>query len=363
MLPDDGTASLGSDADHHFDEARAFWELIPCAISLWSRERSYCLLNRSAKRLINYSETDFLNRPSLWVDRIHPDDQQNFLKSQERLAKSKSPVQCDYRFFPRNADSPLWIREISTICQGKKKIAWHILSMYTEISDLKATKTSETKDNHIANAAKLLTHEFQNCVHKINMELDLAKLGLRGKVKRSDLVSTVDSMNRSLEDLRAKLVGVEEDRASQNPLAVLDNIVQKMRKELNRQRVNLHVVRRGPLPMVQGDDEQLHSAFERVFQFCGAMLKDGGNLEVEAGPKELGGQVYAEVKLTTRSVAFIEPDKQDVFQSDVGIEGGRNEFGIDLAREILSRYRGQISFQRKGSNRSQVTILIRASSK
>src|SRR6266498_3397373 len=312
MLPDDGTASLGSDADHHFDEARAFWELIPCAISLWSRERSYCLLNRSAKRLINYSETDFLNRPSLWVDRIHPDDQQNFLKSQERLAKSKSPVQCDYRFFPRNADSPLWIREISTICQGKEKIAWHILSMYTEISDLKATN-SETKDNHITNAAKL--------------------------------------------------VGVEEDRASQNPLAVLDNIVQKMRKELNRQRVNLHVVRRGPLPMVQGDDEQLHSAFERVFQFCGAMLKDGGNLEVEAGPKELGGQVYAEVKLTTRSVAFIEPDKQDVFQSDVGIEGGRNEFGIDLAREILSRYRGQISFQRKGRNRSQVTILIRASSK
>jgi hypothetical protein len=114
--------------------------------------------------------------------------------------------------------------------------------------------------------------------------------------------------------------------------------------------------------MVQGDNEELHSAFERVFEFCGAMLKDGGNLEVEAGPKELGGEVYAEVKLTTRSPAFIEPDREKVFQSYLGVESNRNELGIDLAREILSRYRGQVSFLKKSNNRGQVTILIKSSS-
>jgi hypothetical protein len=358
MLPDEGTDLLGG----HFDEVRAFWEMIPCAIALWTRERSSCLLNESAKRLINYSEVDFLNHPSFWMDRIHPDDQQNFLQAQERLAKSKSPVSCDYRFFPKNADRILWIREISTLCQAQNKTAWDTLSVYTEISDLKATRAVETKENSLADAVKRLTHEFQNCVHKINMELDLAGLGLRGKFDHTDFVNAVDSMNRSLADLRSQLIRTDERPTSQNPSTILDTIVHKMRKDLNRQRVNLRLVRRGPLPMVQGDNEELHSAFERVFEFCGAMLKDGGNLEVEAGPKEMGGQVYAEVKLTICSPALIEPGKENVFQSNLGAESNRSELGIDLAREILSRYRGQVSFRNKSNNRGQVTILIKSSS-
>jgi PAS fold len=358
MLPDERTFSLGS----HFEEAPAFWDIVPCAISLWTRERSSCLFNESAKRLIHYSEADFLNQPSFWTNRIHPDDQQNFLRAQERLAKSKSTVSCDYRFFPKNADRPLWIREISVHCQAQNKTAWDILSVYTEISDLKATKAAETKENPLADAVKLLTHEFQNCIHKINMELDLAGLGLRGKFQYTDVISAVDSMNRSLADLRSQLAKMDEGGTSQNPLTILDTIVNKMRKDLNRQRVNLRLVRRGPLPMVQGDNEELHSAFERVFEFCGAMLKDGGNLDVEAGPKEMRGQVYAEVKLTTCSPGFMEPGRRKVFQSHLAAERNRNELSIDLAREILSRYRGQVSFRKKSSNRGEVTILIKSSS-
>ena len=357
MLPNEGTGSVGG----HFDEVRVFLEMIPCAISLWTRARSYCLLNGSAKRLINYSEADFLNQPSFWIDRIHPDDQQTFLRAQERLAKSKSPVSCDYRFFPKDADRPLWIREISALCDGQSKTAWDILSVYTDISDLKATK-AENKERPLADAVKLLTHEFQNCVHKINMELDLAGLGLRGKFHDTDLVNAVDSMNRSLADLRSRLLRTDERCTSQDPLTILDTIVRKMQKDLNRQRVNLRLVRRGPVPMVQGDNEELHSAFERVFEFCRAMLKDGGNLEVEAGPKEMDGQVYAEVKLTTHSSALIEPATEKVFQSHLGAECNSNELGIDLAREILSRYRGQVSFRKQSSNRGQVTILIQSSS-
>jgi hypothetical protein len=145
-------------------------------------------------------------------------------------------------------------------------------------------------------------------------------------------------------------------------LTILDTIVNKMRKDLNRQRVNLRLVRREPLPMVQGDNEELHSAFERVFEFCGAMLKDGGNLDVEAGSKEMRGQVYAEVKLTTCSSAFIEPGRRKVVQSHLEAERNRNELSIDLAREILSRYRGQVSFRKKSSDRGEVTILIKSSS-
>jgi hypothetical protein len=63
-----------------------------------------------------------------------------------------------------------------------------------------------------ADAGKLLIHEFRNCIHEINMELDLAELGIEKKFKYADFISAVDSMNRSLEDLRVRLIRMEESR-------------------------------------------------------------------------------------------------------------------------------------------------------
>jgi hypothetical protein len=68
-----------------------------------------------------------------------------------------------------------------------------------------------TEKNRPADTGKLLIHEFQNCVHKINMELDLAERGLVEEFKYADLISAVDSMERSLEDLRVRLVGIREE--------------------------------------------------------------------------------------------------------------------------------------------------------
>jgi hypothetical protein len=72
------------------------------------------------------------------------------------------------------------------------------------------------KKNCLTDKGKLLIHEFRNCVHQINMELDLAERGLE-KFKYADLISAVDSMTCSLEDLRLRLFRIrEEDRGDKN---------------------------------------------------------------------------------------------------------------------------------------------------
>jgi hypothetical protein len=63
---------------------------------------------------------------------------------------------------------------------------------------------------------KALIHEFRNCVHLINMELDLAERGLE-KFSYTDLVTAVDYMTGSLEDLRVRLVRVRQGRRDKNP--------------------------------------------------------------------------------------------------------------------------------------------------
>lgn len=354
-------ASVTANRSADRNDTHALWEISPSATALWNRDRSFCLLNQSARRLIKYTEADFSNRRSLWIERIHPDDQQDFFRSQEALRNGKSPVQCDYRFLPRNAQASIWLREISVLHTRCGKVPWDIHSVYTDISDLKANNAAGIKEENVMNAIKLLSHELMNCVQRVIMELELVKLGLDGNVRSNDLLSTVDAMNRAVVSLRDQLVWVLESFASHDPSTILDVTVQKVRNELHRQRVNLRLIRHGPLPMVRGDRDQLLSAFERVFESCGAMLKHGGNLDVESGPKEIGGELYAEVKVISSPATFFDPDDTGASQSYRNGEGYQIGLGIALAAEILGRYRGQVSFRKEGKNRGEVTILIKAS--
>jgi hypothetical protein len=68
------------------------------------------------------------------------------------------------------------------------------------------------KKDSLTETGKLLIHHFQNCIHLINMELDLAERGLEKKFNYADLMSALDSMSRALEDLRVRLVRIREER-------------------------------------------------------------------------------------------------------------------------------------------------------
>jgi hypothetical protein len=61
------------------------------------------------------------------------------------------------------------------------------------------------KKDCLTDEGKALIHQFRNCVHQINMELDLAERGLE-RFEYADLVTAVDYMTCSLEDLRVRLI-------------------------------------------------------------------------------------------------------------------------------------------------------------
>jgi hypothetical protein len=72
------------------------------------------------------------------------------------------------------------------------------------------------KKDSLTDPSKLLIHQFRNYVHLINMELDLAERG-REKSKYAELVTAVDYMTCSLEDLRVRLVRIREGCRDKNP--------------------------------------------------------------------------------------------------------------------------------------------------
>jgi hypothetical protein len=191
--------------DSQLATARTFCELIPGAASLWSRNRSFCVLNNSATRLSNYSEAEFVRCPSLWIQRIHADDRANFLQSMKELDKGKSTAQCDYRFFPRGAHRPTWIRENSLLGGDRIGNALEFISIYTDISDLKWDSSVPSKKDANAEVVRSLLHELQNRIQKITMELELAQMDSKNQLSVADVVNLI---KHSLQDVGDQLAGM-----------------------------------------------------------------------------------------------------------------------------------------------------------
>jgi hypothetical protein len=75
----------------------------------------------------------------------------------------------------------------------------------------RVTVAANTTGTPLTDNVKKALHEFHNCVQEITMEVHLAEQGhTRKTFKYTDLISAVDLMNRSLEDLRASVTNLQE---------------------------------------------------------------------------------------------------------------------------------------------------------
>jgi len=193
--------------------------MIPCPAALWSRDRSFYLLNESARRLIRFSEKDLSNHPSFWTECIHPADQQKFFRSQKELALSVSSASCDYRFFPKGETQPIWIRDISVLAKQEDTVPWDVISTFTEVSDLKGAVLTENNEGTKGISIEHLFHDLTNRLHKVSMGLELAKAGVNGHVDISKLLIEMHSMCASLQDLQDCIQPAKRGFGCQDPVS------------------------------------------------------------------------------------------------------------------------------------------------
>jgi hypothetical protein len=263
-----------------------------------------------------------------------------------------------------DSNEPIWIREVSVLNEDPLAFPWAVTSAYTEISDLKSPYAKGDQGEMSAKFVENIIHALQNRLHTLSMGLELAGRGLSEQIEPIRLLEVVDSITRSVQDLRDSLNSVRGGLSAEDPAEILNAVFSNMSNELNRKSINLRLVRRGPVPMVRADKEQLCSAFARIIEFCGATLNKGGELKVEAGPKEVGGQIFAEFKVTTSAAASYEFGESRDSRPYMNLRVGNASAGLNLAiaAEILRRYQGQLSFCKTDKECGELTVLIRSSS-
>jgi hypothetical protein len=332
-------------------------DALPLAIAVWHGDHLLLSTNRHAIRLTGFSDSEFLADPGLWIRQIHPDDRAAFAASWGEFHKGKREISCDYRFFPKGSRTSIWLREVS-ISQSPA----YVISTYIEINDLKESrKEREAEPSEAArvDVLKKLFHDVQNCIQIVRMEIELTQFGFQKQMEAARLTKTLASVDRLLRELRDN-IGPNATRMTIEDLeAILKSILRRMQQPFNRKKVNLRLVRRGSMPPVEVDKKQVRGALEGVLEFCGLLLKEGGDINIEAGRIDVEGQAYAELKVTTTSAGSVEIADSEACRAAIRVGENHIGIGIDLARQILRRYHGDVFFRKESARAGQVIIQMK----
>lgn len=337
-------------------------DALPVAIAVWQVDHSLQSINAHAIRLIGFSDSDLIADTNLWIRQIHPDDRAAFSASWDELHKGKREISCDYRFFPKQSTRPAWLREVSVLSPNQAHGRSYVISTYIEIDDLKESrKEAEAQLSKEARAdiLKSLFHDVQNCIQIVRMEIELTQFGFQKQMEAARLTKTLASVDRLLRELRDN-IGPNATRMTIEDLeAILKSILRRMQQPFNRKKVNLRLVRRGSMPPVEVDKKQVRGALEGVLEFCGLLLKNGGDINIEAGRIDVEGQAYAELKVTTTSAGSVEIADSEACRAAIRVGENHIGIGIDLARQILRRYHGDVFFRKESAREGQVIIQMK----
>jgi hypothetical protein len=321
------------------------------------------MLNEAAKSLLGFGESDIANVPRLWPGQVHTEDLHRYAEFASQIAKTKNPGTCDYRFYPKDADQPVWLRETSAGVKGDQpQRPWAILSTYVEISDLKRSPSRDTPQIKMDDILDGLFHDVQNSIHRVAMGLDLANMGLGHETDAAKTGEVLGLLENSVRDLRGYVDPMTGSRPACDPAAVLDSVFANRQTGKRRRSLDISWVRPQSLPAVPVHKALLARALERILDFCESLAQEGDKLYIEARPLQSSGQYCAEIKLKLFSDAPWRIDTGDNFSIEPTDHGQAGE-GMKLALEILRRHRGEVSFQRASDDQCNITIRMHAAPK
>lgn len=336
-------------------------ESLPCAAAVWGLEHKLLTLNHMASELIGFSIEE-LKEPGFWLQRVDRRDRQLLIRAWKKAQNGESKSIVDYRFFPQGSADAIWLREMSISYRSVQGEVSGFVSIYTDITDLSPSGRRDGAgiERNVGKVLRNLTHDIQNNLQAIRMEIDLLQLDATTSLDLRRIFHAIDRANLSIQDLNDYFVPPELLLSQQNPEIILEEVLEQMSKELSRQGIAVHVTCQTPLPLVSVDSRQFRGALERVLTFCKALLNEGGELDIGVSLKETRKERHVELKFASSSRSTLDMDEKEVFRPFLRVKNYRAGLGMALADQILQRHHGKISFQKDNPNRGTFTILLDA---
>ncbi len=275
-----------------------------------------------------------------------------------RIEIGQDPRPCDYRFLPQGGASPIWLREVSAAVSTELlNRDWSVISMYIDISELKSRPPLVAPEGNLSDIIEELFHDAQNGIHRIGMELELARLGLE---KGSDSAQTTEMINileHTVRDLRSYITYMHPSLPDCDPAAVVDAVIANRQMGSVRRLVNVVWIPANSVPRVPVHAKLLARVFERILDVCEDLMEAGGELRIVAGQRKCSDKLRAEITLTMISTTAIPLQGGEWNFEGPAVKNPRRR-GIDRALRVLRRHSGDVFHRKVTDHQCEITILL-----
>jgi len=336
-------------------------DLLPCAAAIWALKEDTATLNPQAQQLfavVNGEEATV----TAWTDQIHPQDRSIFTASRRELLSGLKRAGCDYRFFPNGQRQAIWLREISTIQPARHGKPGGVLSVYTDISDLKKRWAGGKDKWNQTTAAMIdgLTHELQNSLQGIGMGVDLLSMTTSEPVEGQIVAQAIERASRLLRETQEYFCPPEIQHSSEDLFVVLDETVRRLEQEWTQKGVSI-VLRppADPLPLWL-DWRQFRKALERSLAFCSALFSEAGEIQLTVAERLVSSHQEITLSFDCCAQTPLGLDEAWEQQPFTRINGYQSGLSLVLVDELLQQYSGKLSFHRKSPKQGLLKMRFRA---
>ena len=311
--------------------------------------------------MTGFTERDFRENRTLWIGRVHPDDQQAFLRFWSELEKTEKTLLCDYRFLQNGRKKEIRLRDSSVSIKNSDGQIDAIISSYTDISDLKVDNPAQTKESadQQHDLIRPLLHEVQNSVHVMKMGIELMSMDKTNAFGLQGLLRGIESLDKLSKDLSEYCFPTQAQLPAEQDEMSFREVISCVQTELQHHNLSARVQDRSRLPVVQIDLLHFLRALKHLVKFCQVLLLPCAELKLEAGQNSVGGQAYLAFELDNAVDTSIDLDEKDAFHLFLRINGIHVGLGMAIARQILRRMGGDILFQKQSPQRYVLTLLLK----
>jgi two-component system sensor histidine kinase PilS (NtrC family) len=244
--------------------------------------------------------------------------------------------------------------------EGEKR---GVIAVFTDLTEVVEMRERVRKADRLAAVGELaagIAHELRNPLASISGSIEVlaGELELGGEEHR--LMELVMRESDRLDHIISDFLEYARLRPPSRARIAIDTCLEEVLVLLKNnaaksEGVNIQFTRRGKLPAVRADDEQMRQVFMNIAVNSCEAMRGGGDLEIAAEP--VGGD-WVRLAFRDTGPGILPEHAARLFEPFFTTKEGGTGLGLALANRIVEAHGGSIEYRRRERGGAEFVIML-----
>ncbi len=348
---------------------RSLIENIPLATYMNAVEEPLAAFYMSPQieTLLGYTAAEWVARPELAIEGIHPDDRERVLALAHGLRTEGGATRCEFRFAARDGRT-VWVLD-QTIpvfdAEGRPTSYLGFLLDITEHKQLEEQLRQSQKMDAVGQLAGGIAHDFNNMLTAIGGYADLLASSFEPADPRADDVEQIRKAAGHAAALTRQLLSFSRKQVLLPQRLDVNEVVSGLEGMLTRTlggHVQLVTELDGEVAPVEADPDQLAQVVVNIALNGRDAMPHGGSLTIATGTVDRESRRFVAVEVTDTGTGMDEETRSRVFEPffTTKDKGKGTGLGLATAYGVVDQSGGRIEVESAPGAGSTFRVLLPA---